>query len=59
MIDGKYPRSCLSCYKEEKLGYKSKRQWENEEWANRINFDDVLATVDENGNMPMVFIMLI
>lgn len=52
MIDGKYPRSCLSCYKEEKLGYKSKRQWENEEWANRINFDDVLATVDENGNMP-------
>lgn len=52
MLNGKYPRSCLSCYKEEKLGYKSKRQWENEEWATRINFDDVLATVDENGNMP-------
>lgn len=52
MLNGKYPRSCLQCYKEEKLGYKSKRQWENEEWANRINFDDVLATVDENGNMP-------
>ena len=52
MIDGKYPRSCLQCYKEEALGYKSKRQWENEEWANRIDFDEVLATVDENGNMP-------
>jgi len=52
MLTGKYPRSCLQCYKEEKLGYKSKRQWENEEWATRINFDDVLATVDENGNMP-------
>lgn len=52
MINGKYPRSCLQCYKEEALGYKSKRQWENEEWQNRINFDDILATVDENGNMP-------
>ena len=52
MIAGKYPRSCLQCYKEEKLGYKSKRQWENEEWKNRINFDDILATVDENGAMP-------
>ena len=52
MINGKYPRSCLQCYKEEALGYKSKRQWENEEWQNRINFDEVLATVDENGNMP-------
>mgnify|MGYP001344149409 FL=1 len=52
MIAGKYPRSCLQCYKEEKLGYKSKRQWENEEWKNRINFDDIIATVDENGAMP-------
>lgn len=52
MLDGKYPRSCLSCYKEEALGYRSKRQWENDEWERRINFDDVLATVDENGNMP-------
>ena len=52
MINGKYPRACLQCYKEEKLGYKSKRLWENEEWENRINFDDILNKVDAQGSMP-------
>ena len=52
MINGKYPRACLQCYKEEKLGYKSKRLWENEEWENRINFDDILNKVNQDGSMP-------
>ena len=52
MLAGEQPRACRACYAEEELGYRSKRLWENEDWGSKIDFDDVLATVDEDGTMP-------
>ena len=51
MLDNKTPRACLSCYKEEALGYRSKRLWENEEWEERIDVPAVLKGVDNSGAM--------
>jgi molybdenum cofactor biosynthesis enzyme MoaA len=51
MLANKKPRACLTCYKEESLGYRSKRVWENEEWENRINVGDLLNKVSSDGSI--------
>ena len=51
MLANKMPRACLTCYKEEGLGYRSKRVWENEEWERRIDVPALLKSVDNSGAM--------
>jgi len=51
-LAGKVPPECAVCYKEEKAGYRSKRQWENEEWQEKINFDEILSKVEADGTAP-------
>jgi len=51
-MQGKAPIECRACFKEEASGYRSKRQWENDEWAEKISFEDVLARVEPDGTAP-------
>tara|TARA_X000000950_G_scaffold289358_1_gene412313 strand:+ start:16538 stop:17833 length:1296 start_codon:yes stop_codon:yes gene_type:complete len=51
-LEGKAPKECRACYKEEASGYRSKRQWENEEWSEKISFKDVLDRVKPDGTAP-------
>ena len=51
-MQGKAPIECRACFKEEASGYRSKRQWENDEWSERISFDDVLERVEPDGTAP-------
>jgi len=51
-MQGKAPVECRACFKEEASGYRSKRQWENDEWSEKISFEDVLARVEPDGTAP-------
>ena len=51
-MQGKAPIECRACFKEEASGYRSKRQWENDEWSEKISFKDVLARVESDGTAP-------
>ena len=51
-MQGKAPIECRACFKEEASGYRSKRQWENDEWSERISFDNVLERVEPDGTAP-------
>ena len=52
LMNNETPRECMICYKEEASGYRSKRQWENDEWSEKLNFNDVLAKVKDDGEAP-------
>ncbi len=51
-MQGKAPIECRACFKEEASGYRSKRQWENDEWSEKISFENVLARVEPDGTAP-------
>jgi len=51
-MQGKVPIECRACFKEEASGYRSKRQWENDEWSEKISFNEVLARVEPDGTAP-------
>ena len=53
MLDGNKPLSCMKCYNEEKLGITSKRQWETQEWQERINYNELVSKMDTTGAMPV------
>ena len=52
LMNNEMPKECMICYKEEASGYRSKRQWENDEWSEKLNFDNVLAKVKDDGEAP-------
>ena len=43
LLNNKIPEQCKVCFNEEKLGYKSKRLWENEEWSKKISFEEIIS----------------
>lgn len=51
MLAGEKPPSCLKCYKEEDAGHASKRMWETEYWANRLNVDEIVSETAEDGSI--------
>jgi MoaA/NifB/PqqE/SkfB family radical SAM enzyme len=53
MLDGKTPDSCTKCYKEEKSGITSKRQWETEVWKERLDIPTIIEATAEDGSMPV------
>lgn len=53
MMQGNKPLSCMKCYNEERLCITSKRQWETQEWANRIDYDELVSKMAPDGSMPM------
>ena len=52
MLNGEKPPSCLKCFKEEKAGHRSKRQWETDYWASRVDLDKIIANTDLDGYSP-------
>ena len=51
LANGK-PESCSKCYKEEDSGHLSKRQWETNYWAQRVNIDQLVAQTTDDGQVP-------
>ena len=52
MLAGEEPASCTKCYKEEREGHKSKREWETKYWSERVNLDKLLSDTQEDGAVP-------
>lgn len=53
MLRGEQPSSCMKCYNEERLCINSKRQWETDEWSQRVNFDELIAKTRIDGSLPL------
>jgi len=53
MLNGEIPISCTKCFNEEAKGITSKRQWESEEWKQRVDFDKLIASTKEDGTAPV------
>ena len=41
--------SCVKCFNEEAKGITSKRQWETEEWKQRLDFNKLIASTQDDG----------
>ena len=55
MLNGEAPRSCVKCFNEEAKGITSKRPWETEEWKQRLDFNKLIASTQDDGtasNIP-------
>lgn len=52
MLKGDVPHSCTKCFKEESAGHRSKRNWETEYWAKRIDINKLIAETSEDGSVP-------
>jgi MoaA/NifB/PqqE/SkfB family radical SAM enzyme len=52
MLAGMEPPSCIKCYKEEREGHRSKRQWETEYWSKRVDIDQLVKDTAEDGSIP-------
>ena len=52
MLRGEIPVSCLKCFKEERAGHRSKRMWETEYWAKRIDVNQLIEDTGEDGSVP-------
>lgn len=51
MLSGEIPPSCTKCFKEEKAGHRSKRNWETEYWSSRVNADQLIAETSPDGRV--------
>lgn len=52
MLNGQKPRECQKCYKEEEVGYNSKRNWENKKWSSKLNYDSIVWHTEPDGSAP-------
>lgn len=52
MLKGEIPASCTKCFKEEGAGHRSKRNWETEYWAKRIDVPSLIKETREDGSVP-------
>lgn len=52
MLNGEEPPSCSKCYKEERAGHNSKRQWETNYWSQRVDLDSLINETNDDGSVP-------
>lgn len=52
MLNGDIPAACSKCFKEEKAGHRSKRNWENEYWWNQVDVDQIIKETQSDGEIP-------
>jgi sulfatase maturation enzyme AslB (radical SAM superfamily) len=52
MLNGEKPASCLKCYAEEDAGHMSKRFWETEYWARRVDLKEIIEETSVEGEIP-------
>jgi MoaA/NifB/PqqE/SkfB family radical SAM enzyme len=53
MLRGEKPASCLKCYREEEVGINSKRQWETDEWQNKVDYLALVDKTSPDGSLPV------
>lgn len=53
MLNGQVPPSCTKCFEEESKGITSKRQWETVVWKERLNIQDRVSQMSDDGTMPL------
>ncbi len=51
MLNNEVPAACTKCFKEEAAGHRSKRNWESEYWAKRIDIKDLVAKTSTDGEV--------
>ena len=51
MLNGEIPASCSKCFKEEKAGHLSKRNWETEYWSKKIDVEKLLDETNKDGSV--------
>lgn len=51
MLSGQEPASCTKCYKEERAGHNSKRQWETRYWSERVDIPQLIKDTREDGSI--------
>lgn len=51
MLSGQEPPSCAKCYKEERAGHRSKRNWETEYWEKRLPIDEMVNATGADGSV--------
>ena len=52
MLNGEEPPSCSKCYKEERAGHSSKRQWETNYWSQRVDVGTLINETNDDGSVP-------
>jgi hypothetical protein len=52
MLNGEVPPSCTKCFKEEAAGHRSKRMWETDYWAQRVDIDKLVLDTQDDGQVP-------
>jgi hypothetical protein len=53
MLNDKIPRTCTKCFEEENKGITSKRQWETEQWKERLDLNSIVSRTGEDGTLPV------
>lgn len=53
LLNNRVPVSCTKCFEEEQNGITSKRQWETVVWKERLNLDEVVSKMNDDGSMPL------
>lgn len=53
LLNNQIPESCKKCFEEESKGIKSKRYWETEVWRQRIDLNETVASMQDDGSMPV------
>lgn len=53
LLNNEIPPSCTKCFEEESKGIKSKRYWESIVWDERLNINDIVATMNSDGSLPV------
>ena len=53
MLNNEIPTSCTKCFKEEDAGIISKRQWETQVWKDRVDIDQIVASTQLDGTLPV------
>lgn len=52
MLNDRIPNSCKKCFIEESNGIVSKRQWETEVWAQRVDINSIVEKTNGDGAIP-------
>ena len=53
LLNNCVPDSCKKCFEEESKGIKSKRYWETQVWRERLDLDEVVESMSDDGSMPV------
>lgn len=53
LLNNCVPDSCKKCFEEESKGIKSKRYWETMVWNERLDLDNMVSSMEEDGTMPV------